>query len=433
MMGRNLPDDLLPEHVIIVRQQLHHAELNGGLTLVAEKMDRLHSVAVRILIPAGSIYDPAPKRGLSNVLTEMMDRGAGTRNSRQISDVLESLGVDHSIGSGTHTISLSATLLAENLEPALELLADIIMRPRLPARELAAVKDLVSQDIQALEEEPRKQVMMELSRHYFPSPYGNDPRGTMETVESINMADLEKFHTTRVQPKGAIVAVAGKIQFGKVEEILNRVFEEWKPGKTAVVKPGKTGKSVSHVVKDSEQTHIALAFPSVPVGHEDYYGALGLVGVLSGGMSGRLFTEVREKRGLCYACWATYAAVKEHAAIKCYAGSTTARAQETLEVLVGEIRRASKNLTEDEIDRVRIGMRTSLFKQEDSSSARAYSLANDWFNLARIRPVEELEASVAGISIATIRDYLKKHPPQPVTLVSMGREALDAGLLAVGK
>jgi len=183
MMGRNLPDDLLPEHVIIVRQQLHHAELNGGLTLVAEKMDRLHSVAVRILIPAGSIYDPAPKRGLSNVLTEMMDRGAGTRNSRQISDVLESLGVDHSIGSGTHTISLSATLLAENLEPALELLADIIMRPRLPARELAAVKDLVSQDIQALEEEPRKQVMMELSRHYFPSPYGNDPRGTMETVE----------------------------------------------------------------------------------------------------------------------------------------------------------------------------------------------------------------------------------------------------------
>lgn len=412
-----------------MRQKLHQSILTGGMTLVAERMDHLHSVAVRILIPAGGIHDPPRKNGLSNLLTEMLDRGAGSRNSKQLSDAFESLGVDYSIGAGNHCIAVSATCMSENLKPALELLADVLIRPKLPARELSAVKELVNQEIQALEEEPRRQVMLELARQHYPSPYGNDPRGSLESVDSITMADLEKFHRERIHPSATIVGIAGNIEFSKIEDTLNNIFGNWKPGKTPKVKQGGAGKTITHIEKDSEQTHIGLAFPSVRVGDPDYYGALGMVGVLSGGMSGRLFTEVREKRGLCYACWASYSSLREHAAIHCYAGSTTARAQETLEVLVEELKKVSKNLSDEEIDRVKVGMRTSLFKQEDSSAARAHSLSNDWFNLQRIRPIEELETAVAGITTAKIREYIKKHPPVPITLVSMGRNSLNAACL----
>jgi predicted Zn-dependent peptidase len=416
-----------------VRQQLHQSELSGGMTMVAERMAHLHSVAVRILIPAGGIHDPVPRRGLANLMTEMLDRGAGSRGSKQLSDAFETLGTDYSIGAGTHMVAVTATFLAENLKPAMALIADVIMRPKLPSKDLAAVKELVSQEIQALEEEPRRQVMLELSRQHFPAPFGNDPRGTLETVDSITISDLEKFHKDHVVPNGTIMGIAGNIEFGQVEDTLNELFGEWKPGKSPAIKEGKPGKPVTHVEKDSEQTHIALAFPSVKVGHSDYYGALGMVGILSGGMSGRLFTEVREKRGLCYACWATYTAFREHAAIQCYAGSTTARAQETLEVMAGELNRVAKNLTDEEIQRVKVGMRTSLFKQEDSSASRAFSLSNDWFNLKRVRPIEELEESVAGISAARIKDYFKKHPPSPMTLVSMGKKPLDPAGLKSGK
>ena len=416
-----------------MRQKLHQSNLTGGITLVAERMEHLHSVAVRILVPAGGIHDPQRKQGLSNLLSEMMDRGAGTRNSKQLSDAFETLGVDYSIGTGTHCIAISATFLSENMKPAMELLSDVLIRPKLPAKELAAVKDLVHQDIQALEEEPRRKVMLELAKQHYPSPYGNDPRGSTESVDSIKIEEIEKFHNDRFQPSGTIIGIAGNIEFSEIEDSLNSIFDKWKPGKPYDLKQGKPGKQSTHIEKDTEQTHIGLAFPSVKVGDSDYYGALGFVGVLSGGMSGRLFTEVREKRGLCYACWASYSSLREHASIQCYAGSTTNRAQETLEVLIKELKNASKNLTSDEIERVKIGMRTSLFKQEDSSAARAYSLTNDWFNLKRIRPIEELEASVSGIGTASIKGYLRNHGPHPITLVSMGRKPLDTSDLILNK
>lgn len=413
-----------------MRQQLHHSDLTGGMTLVAERMEHLHSVAVRILVPAGGIYDPAGKHGLSNLLTEMMDRGAGDRTSQQLSDAFESLGVDYSIGAGNQAIAVSATFLSENLKPALELLADVVVRPKLPQKELGAVKELVHQDIQALEEEPRRQVMLELARQHFPAPFGNDPRGTVESVDSITISDIVNFHRDRIRPTGAIIGIAGNIEIARVEDTLNGIFGKWKPGKPLAIKQGKRGKQITHIAKDSEQTHIALAYPSVRVGDDGYYGAMGLVGILSGGMSGRLFTEVREKRGLCYACWASHMSLREHAAIHCYAGSTTARAQETLEVMMRELKGAAKNLTREEIDRVKIGMRTSLFRQEDSSAARAHSLSNDWFNLRRLRTIDELESAVAGISAATIRDYYRDNGPSPVTLVSMGRKPLDTACIA---
>jgi predicted Zn-dependent peptidase len=184
---------------------------------------------------------------------------------------------------------------------------------------------------------------------------------------------------------------------------------------------------VCHLAKDTTQTQLALAFASVPFGHAEYYAAHGAVQVLSGGMGARLFTEVREKRGLCYAVSASYQTFKDRAAILCYAGTTTERAQETLDVTLAELRGLEAGVTDEEVQRVQAGLKSSVIMQEESTSARAGALASDWYYLGRVRTVEEIQAAIDGLTPARITAYIKAHPSRDLTLVTLGKNPLTPG------
>src|SRR5207245_6481974 len=153
-----------------------------------------------------------------------------------------------------------------------------------------------------------------------------------------------------------------------------------------------------HITKETTQTQIGIAYPSVPAGDPDYYAAQGAVNVLSGGMSARLFTEVREKRGLCYAVWASYQTFKDRASVLCYAGTTNERAQETLDVTLGELKRLKEGIAPEEVERVQAGLKSSLIMQQESTSERAASIASDWYYVGRVRCYDELEAEINTVS-----------------------------------
>src|SRR5262249_43086573 len=158
-------------------------------------------------------------------------------------------------------------------------------------------------------------------------------------------------------------------------------------------------------------TQIALAYPSVPFGHPEYYQALGAVNVLSGGMSARLFTEVREKHGLCYAIWASYQTFKDRAAIIGYAGTTNERAQQTLDLTLAEFEGLAKGIEPDEVKRLQAGLKSSLIMQEESTSSRAGSLASDWYYLGRVRSLDEIQKAVNELTPSSILAHVQKHPP----------------------
>ena len=144
----------------------------------------------------------------------------------------------------------------------------------------------------------------------------------------------------------------------------------------------------------------------MPFGHPDYYPRVGAVNVLAGGMSARLFTEVREKHGLCYSVWASYQTFKDRASILCYAGTTNERAQETLDVTLGELRRLKDGIEPDEVERVQAGLKSSLIMQEESTSARAGTLASDWYYLGRVRRFDEIQAAIDGLTPESIVDHV---------------------------
>jgi predicted Zn-dependent peptidase len=137
-------------------------------------------------------------------------------------------------------------------------------------------------------------------------------------------------------------------------------------------------------------------------------------------MSARLFTEVREKRGLAYAVWASYQTFKGCAAVLAYAGTLNSQAPETLAVLLGELRGLRKGVTAEEVERVQAGLKTSLIMQQESTSARARALASDWYYLGRVRSLDEIQAAVSALTPAAIVDHVRRYPPRDLTLVTLG-------------
>jgi predicted Zn-dependent peptidase len=412
---------------IKVAQAVHHHTFPNGLTLLAERMSHVRSAAFNFLVPAGCVFDPPEERGMASVMSDLITRGAGERDSRELTLALDNLGLDRDESVGTMHMRFWGATLATSLPAALEIYADILLRPHLPARELDAVRALALQDIQGLEDEPRQKVLIELRRRHFPAPLGLDHRGTPEGLAKLTPASIRAHHARHFQARNSILAVAGNVEWEPLKQQVARLFGDWAAGPESNVALAKPIGGKAHLRKDTEQTQIAIAYPSVPFGHADYYAAQGAVNVLSGGMSARLFTEVREKRGLCYSVWATHQTFKDQASVICYAGTTNKRAQETLDVTMGELHRLLKGIEPEEVERVQAGLKSSLIMREESTSARAGALASDWYYLSRVRTLAEIQAAIDSLTPKRIVAHLKKMPPRDFTIVTLGPKSLRIG------
>jgi predicted Zn-dependent peptidase len=170
---------------------------------------------------------------------------------------------------------------------------------------------------------------------------------------------------------------------------------------------------------------VAVAYPSVPYPHPDYFQARGAVGVLSDGMSSRLFTEVRENRGLCYTVQASCHSLRDRGSVICYAGTTTERAQETLDVLIGELVKLTDGVRADELDRLKARIKSALIMQQESSTSRSGAIAADWYFLERIRTLDEIGAILDDLTCESINRYLAEHPPTDFTVVTLGERELE--------
>ena len=187
---------------------------------------------------------------------------------------------------------------------------------------------------------------------------------------------------------------------------------------------GETGDKYTHIQHEGAQVHIGLMTSTVTVQDPNYYNAMAAVSVLSGGMSSRLFTEVREKRGLCYAVGANYNGLKQAAGISCYAGTTPDKAQETIDVIIAEFDRLGKDITESEIARAKVGLKSSLIMQSESSSSRANGIAGDHYLLGRVRSIEEIKEKLEEVSVETVSSFLKNNKFDGYTVVTIGPESV---------
>ena len=401
--------------------------LDNGLTLVAEPIDSLESAAFSFLLPSGCCYDPKERSGLAGLTCEMSLRGAGSRDSRKFIEDLEALGVEKGESVTDAHASYRGATLAKSLLPALELYADLILRPKFPADQLEPARQVALQELRAIEDEPSQRVMLELRRRQYPFPFGRSSHGEQAAVETISLDEIRRFHETFYQPTGAILGVAGRFEWEILKSQVGKLFANWKPKAAPQQKMEHRAEPVAHVPHESHQTQIGIAFDSVPYRDPDYFQAWGAVGVLSGGSSSRLFTEVREKRGLCYSVYASQHSLRDRGSVLCYAGTSAERAQETLDVTLGELQRIAAGIEATELQRLKARIKSALIMQQESSSSRSSSIAHDHYHLGRVRSLDEVSAIIDQLSCDSINAYLVKNPPRDFRVVTLGPAELKVG------
>lgn len=405
-------------------QQLFQHTFPNGLTLLAERMEHVRSASMYLMIPAGYVFEPADRLGLTGIFADVLTRGAGERDSKQLAAAFDNLGADRSESAGAFNVVFSAGTLARNLPGVLRLYADVVLRPWLPADEIDPARDMSLQELKGLDDSPPDLCFLELKKRYYPEPYSRNQYGTAETLQAVTPADVKAYHAERFRPNGVILSVAGNVEWEPLKALVGDVFGGWS-GTASSVSPGPApAPTYTHLPKETNQTQVTLAYPTAPFSSPDYYLARAAIGVLDGGMSSRLFTEVREKRGLCYAVSASHDQVKERAGVVCYAGTETARAQETLDVMVQVLRGLRDGIPDEELDRVKAGLKTSLIMQQESTGARAGAMASEWFHLGRVRPLDEVQAAIDGTTPAKVMDFLDRYPARGFTAVTLGAKPL---------
>lgn len=393
---------------------------DNGLTLLAEQMPGMHSAAMTLLVPAGSSGDPEPLAGSATVLADLMLRGAGSRDNRALTEHLDSLGLQRGSSVGVYHTRLSCAAPAEMVMAGIPAYADIILRPHLPEDGFAPARDLALQSLAGIEDEPRQKLMVKLRESYFPWPLGRNSLGTKQTLEALNLQSMRADHSSRFIPAGSIFAFAGKIDFQTLVNAIGSQFAEWAP-RPSPPAPIRAQPQENHFIRhESEQTHIGFAWPSIDETHEDYYAAKVAYEILGGGMSSRLFTEVREKRALCYSVSAGYAGLKGLGCVMGYAGTSNERAQATLDCFMEEVRKLENGVTAEELGRAKIGLKASTVMSGESTSSRAGAIAHDYFMRGRIRSMDEIRSAIDAVTLDRANQFLKRAAGARITVAVLG-------------
>jgi predicted Zn-dependent peptidase len=408
-----------------VTQTLRSHVFENGLVLLAEAMPWLESAAFTFLTPAGCCYDPADRQGLGSMVCEMALRGCGSRDSRAFIRDLENLGVESSESVSVAHANYCGATLATNLVPALGIYIDLLRDAHLPVDQLEAGRMVALQELQSLDDDPSHKLMIELRRLQYGDPWGRASQGERSALEAISRDEVESFYRKQYRPNGTILGVAGQFDWERIKDSVAAMMVDWESVEEGEITEKPATERRAHFSHDSNQTQIGISYDSLPYRHDDYFQAWAASGVLSGGMSSRLFTEVRERRGLCYTVYASHHTLRDRAAVLCYAGTSAERAQETLDVTLGELVRLADGIEQTELDRLKARIKSGLIMQQESSSSRSGSLARDWYHLSAVRSLDELSKLVDDLTCDSINGYLAEHPPRDFTVATLGAQPFE--------
>lgn len=399
--------------------------MKNGMVILGHPMPNVASVAFTLLLPTGPALLPDGCCGAAAVISDWIFRGAGSRDSRQLVDALDGLGAHRSTSATPTHFSLRVALEASNLEKILPLYTDIILKPALKTDQFELSKQLALHELAGLDDDPRRKTTLKLYEQFYPPPLGRPTVGKIDQLQKLSPERTAQIVKENFNLSQAIFAIAGKYDFRKVCTQLEQLFDHPQPQFNSDITLGSKPTSYLHEHYEGAQVHIGLMTPVPPITSEHYYDIVAAVSVLSGGMSSRLFTEVREKRGLCYAVGAQYNTLKTLAGISCYAGTTPENAQETVNVITAEFNRLTEGITESEMQRAKVGLKSTLIMHSESTAARAAAIASDFYLLGKVRTIEAIKERIEQITIDSVIQSLQKNVFKDYTVVTIGPKSVE--------
>ncbi|MEW6767184.1 MAG: pitrilysin family protein [Pseudomonadota bacterium] len=412
-------------------------KLASGLTVITDTMPHLETAALGVWTGVGGRDEKPDEHGMSHLLEHMAFKGTTTRSARDIVEQIEAVGGDLNAATSTETTAYYARVLKADVPLALDVLSDILTNPSFETDELEREKNVIAQEIGAAQDTPDDVVFENLSELCYPDqPLGRSLLGTPQTLAGIDRHGLRNYLTTHYHGPEMVVAAAGAVDHKQVVAEAEKRFARFDATPSPKPAPAMFGKGGSRVIhRDLEQAHMTLALEGLPQKDLSLFSLQVFTNILGGGMSSRLFQEVREKRGLCYSIYAFHAPYSDTGFFGLYTGTDPSDAPEMMEVIVDEINNAVETLTEAEIARAKAQMKAGLLMALESCSARAEQMARHVLIYGRPLTVEELVAKIDAVTVETTsnaaRGLLSRSRPAVVALGN-GRGLDSAVSLAEG-
>ena len=405
--------------------------LANGFRIVSERMPGLASVALGVWVEAGTRHERAEENGIAHFLEHMAFKGTSRRTAREIAEEIEGVGGYLNAYTSRERTAYYARVLSEHMPLALDIIADILRDPVFAESDIEVERGVILQEIGQALDTPDDIIFDWLQEEAFPGqPMGRPVLGTPETVRALGRADFLRFIAAHYRPGSMILAAAGDVDHGALVARAEALFGDMEPGAAPAGAPARYAGGERREEKALEQAHLALGLAAPGVREDDFYAAQILATLLGGGMSSRLFQELREKRGLCYTVHAQYSAWSDAGLMTVYAGTGAGSLEEMLRLTFAELEAAAERVGAEEVARARAQTRAGLLMGLEGASARAERLAAMLSIWGRVPPLEETIARVEAVDARAASAAAARMLAAPPTLVlygPVGGAARDGG------
>ena len=392
---------------------IRRTRLDSGLRVVTESLPALRSAAVGFWVGTGGRDEPDDLAGASHFLEHLLFKGTERRTAVEIAEAVESCGGDMNAFTAHEVTAYYVRVPDDRLALAIEILSDIVWSPALRADEVDSERQVILEEIRMRDDAPEDLVHELFAGAIFPGhTIGREVIGSPTTIQRMTPANIAAFHAEHYHPSNVVVAAAGNVDHDEVVGLVERGLthtEGARPSRDPW--PGAPAPRPSAVLtRDTEQAHAVLGMRSLRSDDPDRYALSVLNQALGGGMSSRLFQEVREKRGLAYAVYSYRSSFQETGALAVAAGTAPERLDELLDVVDAELHRlvTDAGVGERELESAKGHLQGSLALSLESSSARMHRLGRSEMTLGEVLELDELVAAVARVQAADIARVVER-------------------------
>lgn len=378
--------------------------LSGGIRVVTETMDHVATAACGIWVGAGARHEQAEEHGLAHLLEHMAFKGTKRRSAREIVETIEAGGGEINAETNAEYTAYFARTLGENVSVAFDVLGDILTEPAFDPEELQREKGVVLQEIGSYEDTPDELVFdMLMETAFSGSPIGRRILGTPETVNAQNRASIEGFLARNYRAPSIVVSAAGAVSHDTIIAEIDQLLGSFGTEKAIAAEPAHYIGGDKRRVQKLEQAHIVLGFEGIPYFDDQHYALHVFSNLLGGGMSSRLFQEIREKRGLCYEIHSFFSPFSDSGVFAVYGGTGERELKEFMPVLIDVLQTAAEAASEEEVARARAQMKMSILTSLESPGRRTEQMARHMLAYGRVLSRMELAQKIDAISVRDVR------------------------------
>ncbi len=407
-------------------REIERTVLPNGIRVISERMPHVRSVSVGIWIGTGSREESDEESGISHFIEHMVFKGTKNRSAEQIARSVDSIGGGLDAFTSKELVSYNVKVLDEHLPEAFDIVTDLVRHPLFDASDIEKEKGVILEELKMEVDNPEYLIHEIFSSNFWKGhALGRAILGTRQTIRSFDRSRIERYYRKYYSTSNILITAAGNIDHKKLVKLTNERFGDLKPSRSPSLKatPKANAPLIFKDKQSLEQVHVYLGVPAIPMTHESRFACYILNAVLGGGMSSRLFQNIREKQGLAYAVYSELSMYRDAGCMLIYAGTSLKSARKVIESIAHEVRELSTELiSADELRRTKDHLKGSFVLGLESTSSRMANLARQELYFDRFFTIDEMLERIEQVKSEEVRELAKEFfDPRKFAIAMLGR------------